>query len=50
VFDSDSASTYAVVDAGEKALIVVYNGKLLDTLDCLRHTRFCEKVASKNLT
>ncbi len=44
VFNSDSASTRDVVDAGEKALIVVYNGKLTDTL---RHKRFCEKVASK---
>ena len=47
VFNSDSASTCEVVDAGEKALILVYNGKLPDTLDSLRHKRFCEKVASK---
>ena len=36
-----------VVDAGKKALILVYNGKLTDTLDSLRHKRFCEKVALK---
>ncbi len=47
VFNSDSASMQGVVDAGEKALIIVYNGKLTDTLDSLRHKRFCEKVASK---
>ena len=38
VFNSDSASTCDVVDAGEKALILVYNGKLTDTLDSLRQT------------
>lgn len=47
VFNSDSASTHDVVEAGEKALILVYNGKLTDTLDSLRYKRFCEKVASK---
>ena len=47
VFNSDSASTRDVVDAGEKALLLVYNGKLTDSLDSLRHKRFCEKVASK---
>ena len=47
VFDTNSASLHDVVDAGEKALIIVYNGKLTDTLDSLRHQRFCEKVASK---
>ena len=35
-----------VVDTGEKILIIVYSGKLTDTLDSLRHQRFCEKVAS----
>ena len=47
VFDTNSASMHDVVDAGEKALIIVYNGKLADTLDSLQHQRFCEKVASK---
>ena len=32
--------------AGEKALVVLYNGKSTDTLDSFRHQRFCEKVAS----
>jgi len=47
VFNSDSASTCDEVDAGEKALILVYNGKLTDTLYSFRHKRFCEKVATK---
>ena len=33
VFNSDSASTHNVIDAGEKALVLVYNGMLTDTLD-----------------
>ena len=47
VFHSDSAPTHDVIDAGEKALVLVYNGTLTDTLDSLRHNCFCEKVASK---
>ena len=47
VFNSDSASTCDVIDAGEKALILVYNGKLTDSLDSLQHQRFFEKVALK---
>ena len=45
VFHSDSASTHDVIDAGEKALALVYNGMLTETLDSLRHKRFCEKVS-----
>ena len=47
VFCSDSAPTHDVIDVGEKALVLLYNGMLTDTLDSLRHKRFCEKVASK---
>ena len=47
VCHSDSASTHDVIDAGEKALVLVYNGMLTETLDSLQHKRFCEKVASK---
>jgi len=43
VFDTHSASMHDVVDAG-----VICNGKLTDTLNSLRHQRFCEKVASKS--
>ena len=48
VFDTHSASIHDVVDAGEKALVIIYNGKSTDTLDSLRYQRFCEKVASKS--
>ncbi len=47
VFDSNSASTHEVIEAGEKALVMVYNGKVTGTLDSLQYKCFCEKVASK---
>ncbi len=28
--------------------VIIYNGKLTDTLDSLQHQRFCENVASKS--
>lgn len=37
VFDTHSASMYDVVDAGEKALMIIYNGKSTDILDSLLH-------------
>ena len=48
VFDTYSASMHDVVDAGEKASVIIYKGKLTDTLDSLWYQRFCEKVASKS--
>ena len=48
VFHSDLARMHDVIDAGGKALVLVYNGMLIDTLDSLRHTHFCEKMASKH--
>ena len=47
VFDTLSASMDDVIASGEKALVMVYNGKATESLDSLRHQRFCEKVASK---
>jgi len=35
MFNSDSVSTNDVIDAGEKALVLIYNGKLPDNLDSL---------------
>ncbi len=48
VFNIRPASMQDVVNAGEKALVIIYNGKLTDTLDSLQHRRFCENVASKS--
>ena len=46
VLHSRSASTHDVTRAGERALVIIYNGRSTDTLDSLRHQRFREKVAS----
>ena len=48
VFDAYPATQSDVIAAGEKALVIIYNGRSTDTLDSLRHQRFCEKVASKS--
>ena len=48
VFDTHSASTHNVVDAGEKALVIIYNEESTDTRDSLRYQRIREKVASKS--
>ena len=34
-----------MIDAGEKALVLVYNGMLTETQYSLQHKHFCEKVA-----
>ena len=50
VFDSNLASTNDAIDVGEKALVLIYNGKPPDNLDFFYwHKHFCEKVASKHL-
>ena len=41
-----SASKHDVACAGEKALVVLYNGNSTDNLDSIQHQRFCEKVPS----
>ena len=40
-----SVSKHDVACSGEKALVVLYNGNSTDSLDSLRHQRFCEKVS-----
>ena len=45
VLHTHSASTNDVTCAGDIALAIIYNGRSTDTVDSLRHHRFCEKVA-----
>ena len=45
VFDKVSATTNVIEDAGEKALVAIYNGKKNDTLNGLQLTGYSEKVA-----
>jgi glucosamine 6-phosphate synthetase-like amidotransferase/phosphosugar isomerase protein len=44
VFNNTSASKKEVIEAGEKALVCLYNGKSGETLDSLRYRRYCQKV------
>ncbi|KAG1688585.1 hypothetical protein GQR58_008038 [Nymphon striatum] len=46
VFDRQAASTDDVIEAGEKALACLYNGNPGESLNVVRHKRFCQKVAS----
>ena len=48
-FNTNPSPMSDVVDAGEKALPIVYNRKLTNTLDFLKHPWICEKMASKRL-
>ncbi|KAG1690300.1 hypothetical protein GQR58_007643 [Nymphon striatum] len=45
VFDRQAASTDDVIEAGEKALACLYNGNPGESLNVVRHKRFCQKVA-----
>ena len=47
VFDAHSDSTHDVVDAGEKALVIIYNGESIDTLDSLQLSAFLLKGGFK---
>ena len=46
IFCSAGHHQDAIIAAGEKALVCLYNGCTEDTLDTLRYRRFCEKVSS----
>ncbi len=46
VFDSPLSRKQDIIDAGENAVIVLYNGKPEMSLDTLRYKRYCNKVAS----
>ena len=49
-FCCQSGSKNAISSAGEKALVYLYGGKGNDTLDGLRKTKFCNKVAKTSTT
>ena len=48
VFDKTAATTDEVMAAGERALVSMYNGKATESLDSLRYSRYCLKVATGN--
>ena len=43
-------SVEQIAEAGERALVVIYGGKVTDNLNSLRYKKLCEKTASKVLT
>ena len=49
VFNRESANEREISNAGEQALVLLYNGKTSDSLDSLRYKHFHEKVATNNL-
>ena len=46
VFMDPESTQQDVILAGERSIICLYGGKADDSLDVLRYTRFCQKVAS----
>lgn len=46
VFNRHDAGKEEIVVAGEKALLQLYNADSSSTLDALRYSKFCQKVAS----
>ena len=50
IFMSRHANVEEVVNAGNSALISLYNGGPDDMVDTLRHQRFCEKTARSIIT
>jgi len=48
-FNTPGASKEDVMTAGENALVCLYNGQPGETLDILRHQRFCKKVSTSTV-
>ena len=46
MFDSPHSMPAQIDQAGESALVTIYNGKNGDTLNALRYKKYCEKVAT----
>ena len=47
-FSKQDATIDEVVDAGDAALVCLYNGKDGDNQDALRYSKFCSKVATNS--
>ena len=46
IFDNSHSAPTQIEQAGEKALVAIYNGKKTDTLNALRHKKYCDKVST----
>ena len=50
VFTTTGSSREEIIAAGEKALVVLYDGKTGDNLDTLRHVKYIQKLSSCTTT
>ncbi|KAL9978959.1 hypothetical protein ACROYT_G016544 [Oculina patagonica] len=48
VFSNTAAAKDDIIAAGERALVCLYNGRSGESLNSLRYTKFCQKVATGN--
>ena len=48
IFKKADVSVKQIVEAGERALVVIYGGKVTDNLNSLRYKKLYEKTASKS--
>ena len=46
VFNNEDATKGDIIEAGEKALVCLYNGRSDESLDSLRYSRFCQKITT----
>ena len=46
IFDNPHSTQAQIDQAGESALVLIYNGKKGDSLNGLRYKKYCEKVAT----
>ncbi|KAG1671837.1 hypothetical protein GQR58_016250 [Nymphon striatum] len=46
IFYNETSTKDDIIEAGEKALVLLYNGQQDDTLNDLRYKKLCEKVAT----
>lgn len=49
VFNRSDSSREDVIEAGEKALLSVFNAASTESLNSLRYTKYCQKVATGNV-
>ena len=49
VFNHSDSSRQDIIEAGEKALLSVFNAASTESLNSLRYTKYCQKVATGNV-
>ena len=46
IFDNPNSTPAQIDQAGECALVIIYNGKNGDTLNAVRYKKYCKKIAT----